>query len=186
MGRAEVHSTYDLDWREDVAGRAVGEGTRIELGGLEVRILEIPGHSSCSIAAYVPEVRTLFPSDGGGIPFEDSIIPSGNSDFTQYQRSLEKLKALDVAYLCADHYGYVTGEEASRFIASTIESAKNQRAMIEKAFRETLDVNETAARLTALFFERSPDYFLSPEIMQAVFGQMVRHIAKGVETKHSS
>ena len=186
MGREGVFSTYDLDWRDDVTGQAVREGTRIDLGDVSVLILEIPGHSSCSIAAYVPEAKTLFPSDGGGIPFKESIIPSGNSDFTQYQKSLEKLKDLDVAYLCADHYGYITGEEAKRFIAMTMEAAKNQRSVIEKAFSETRDVNETARRLTSLFFGRCPDYFLSAEIIQAVFGQMVRHISKGMETKSSS
>ncbi len=186
MGKEGVFSTYDLDWRDDVTGQAVREGTRIDLGDVSVLILEVPGHSSCSIAAYVPEVKTLFPSDGGGIPFKESILPSGNSDFTQYQKSLEKLKDLDVAYLCADHYGYITGEEAKRFIGMTIDAAKNQRSVIEKAFSETRDVNETARKLTSLFFGRCPDYFLSAEIMQAVFGQMVRHISKGMETKSSS
>ena len=48
MNREEVYSTYDLDWRDDVTGKIVREGDRIDLGDLEVSILEIPGHSSCS------------------------------------------------------------------------------------------------------------------------------------------
>ncbi len=54
----------------------------------------------------------LFASDGGGIPYRDSSFASANTNFTQYMESLEKMKPLAVDYLCADHYGYVTGEDA--------------------------------------------------------------------------
>jgi hypothetical protein len=43
----------------------------------------------------------------------------GNSNFSQFQQSLEKLASLVVDYHCADHYGYITGEEAGQFIAQT-------------------------------------------------------------------
>ncbi len=109
MGKGDVYSAYDLEWRKDVSGTTIREGDRIDLGGLEVSILEIPGHSSCCIAAYVPELKALFPTDGGGIPFDKTIVSSGNSNYTQYQQSLERLKDLEVDYYCADHYGYVTG-----------------------------------------------------------------------------
>jgi len=178
MGKEKVYSEYDLDWRQDVAGQTVREGDRIDLGDFTIRILEIPGHSSCSIAAYLPELKALFPSDGGGIPFKEMVVASGNSNYTQYQKSLERLKELDVEYLCADHYGYVIGEEAKGFISRTIETAKSQRALIEKVYNQTHDIEQAAKRLAAFFYGGNPDYFLSPEIMQAVFGQMVRHIAK--------
>ena len=48
---------HDLEWRDDVVGRVVSEGATIDLGGLTVQILETPGHSSCSISAYVPEIQ---------------------------------------------------------------------------------------------------------------------------------
>ena len=103
MGREDVYSTFDLEWRKDVTGKTVREGDRIALGDLEISILEIPGHSSCMIAAYVPEFKALFPSDGSGIPFDQTIIPSGNSNFTRYQENLERLNTLEVEYFCADH-----------------------------------------------------------------------------------
>ena len=112
MGRVEECSGLDLEWREDVDGASVSEGDLIGIGDMEVQIFETPGHSSCSISAYVPQIKALFPSDGGGIPYRDTIVTPGNSNFTLFQESLEKLKDLDVEYLCADHYGYIVGEEA--------------------------------------------------------------------------
>lgn len=183
MAKQEVYSNFDLEWRNDVTGGTVREGDRIGLGGLEVSILEIPGHSSCCIAAYAPKWKALFPSDGGGIPFDGTIVTSGNSNYTRYQENLEKLKTLEVEYICADHYGYVTGEEAREFIPKTIELAKQLRSRMEEAYRATRDIDAAARGLISSFYEENPRYFLSPEIFLNVYRQMVRHIAGVMEGK---
>lgn len=183
MGKETIYSTYDLDWRDSMAGRTVREGDRIDLGGLEVSILEIPGHSSCCIAAYVPKLMALFPTDGGGIPFDETIVTSGNSNFTKYQQSLERLKDLYVEVYGADHYGYVLGEEAREFISKSIEVAKKNRARMEQVYRSTRDIDASAQKLISIFYGENPDYFLSPEIFLDVHRQMVRHIAGVMEGK---
>lgn len=181
MGMAGKCSGYDLDWRDDVSGTALSEGDRIAFGDIELHIIETPGHSSCSISAYAPELKALFPSDGGGIPYKGNIIPSGNSNFTAFQQSLEKLKGLEADYVCADHYGYVTGEEARNFISRTIEAARKHRAEMEEAYRRTRDIDATAQEMTDFFYAANPDYFISREILEGVYRQMVRHIAKELE-----
>jgi glyoxylase-like metal-dependent hydrolase (beta-lactamase superfamily II) len=181
MGREDVYSTFDLEWRKDVTGKTVREGDRIALGDLEISILEIPGHSSCTIAAYVPEFKALFPSDGGGIPFDQTIIPSGNSNFTRYQENLERLNTLEVEYFCADHYGYILGEEAREFTLKTIEIAKQFRTQVEETYRSAKDIDLTAKRLISSFYEKRPSYFLSPDILFDIYRQTVRHIASVME-----
>jgi glyoxylase-like metal-dependent hydrolase (beta-lactamase superfamily II) len=182
-GMVQQCSGYDLDWRNDVSGTAVSGGDRIRVGHIELHILETPGHSSCHISAYAPQLKVLFSSDGGGIPYKETIIPSGNSDYTQFQQSLEKLKPLKTDYLCADHYGYVTGEEARNYISRTIELAGERRAAMEEAYRRTGNVESAAQELTASFFAQNPDYFVSREIYEGVYRQMIRHVAKALEGK---
>jgi glyoxylase-like metal-dependent hydrolase (beta-lactamase superfamily II) len=150
MGVSGWLEGLDLEWRSDGEGRVVSDGDQIDLGGLTVQILETPGHSSCAISAYVPEIRALFPSDAGGIPYKEMILPSGNSNFTQYQKSLEKLKSLKVDIFCADHYGYLTGQEA---------------------------IDATAQALVTERYTRIPDFIIAPEIYAGVCRQIVRHIA---------
>jgi glyoxylase-like metal-dependent hydrolase (beta-lactamase superfamily II) len=183
LKKEEVYSTYDLEWGKDVPVEIIREGNRIDLGGLEVSILETPGHSSCCIAAYAPRLKALFPTDGGGIPFDETIVTSGNSNYTKYQQSLERLKDLEVDYYCADHYGYVIGEEARKFISKSIEMAKKNRSQMEEAYRSTRDIDGTAQKLISSFYQENPSYFLSPEIFLDVYRQMVRHIANVIEGK---
>ena len=181
MKKENIYSMYDLEWGNDVSGKTIREGDRLDLGDLEVSIFETPGHSSCCLAAYVPELKALFPTDGGGIPFDETIVTSGNSNFTKYQQSLERLKDLEVDYYCADHYGYVIGKEAREFISKSIEIAKRSRAQMEQVYRSTRDIDLAAQKLISSFYEENPYYFLSPEIFLDVYRQMVRHIASTIE-----
>lgn len=185
MGVAGCLEGLDLEWRDDVTGEAVSEGDQIDLGGVTVRIIETPGHSSCSLSAYCPEIRALFPSDGAGIPYGQAIIPSGNSNFTRYQQSLKILEPLAVDVFCADHYGYVTGPEAADYIPRSIEAAAEKRRLIEAVYLRTRSEEETVKELVAEIYASHTSYFLPPEIYAGIYRQMVRHVAGALENKIS-
>jgi glyoxylase-like metal-dependent hydrolase (beta-lactamase superfamily II) len=183
MGLAGWLEGKDLEWRDDLSVMTVSEEATIDLGGMVVEILETPGHSSCSVSAYVPEMGALFPSDGGGIPYRETIISSGNSNFTRYQQSLKKLKTLRVDIFCADHYGYVTGQEAECYIARSIDAAAETRTTIEALFRRMGSIEATVNALVEDAYSRNPDYFLAPEISAGIYRQTVRHIAGALGDK---
>jgi glyoxylase-like metal-dependent hydrolase (beta-lactamase superfamily II) len=115
---------------------------------VEVRIVEMPGHSSCSIAAYVPSLRALFPSDAGGIPGErEEIFPSGNEDFILYQKSLKKLRPLDVEVVCLARNGAFLGNDAKEYVARSIEEAEKMRLEIIRQFQGVPDPEGKLIRL---------------------------------------
>jgi 2-aminobenzoylacetyl-CoA thioesterase len=177
MGREQAYGAYDLDWREEIIGTTVHEGDSFDLGDLEVHIFETPGHSSCALSAYVPKLKALLASDSAGIPYKGMLIASGNSNFTAYQQSLEKLKDLDVEYACADHYGYMVGEEAKTLVSDTIRNARQFRASVEDIYRRTGNIEATAREMIGFFYDDNSNYLIPPEILEGVYRQMVRHIA---------
>jgi len=182
-GMAGVYDTYDLKWRDDVKGIPVHEGERIDLGGLDVELFDTPGHSSCSMSAYIPRLKALFASDGGGIPYKNTIIASGNSNYTRYQQSLEKLRHLDVRFLCADHYGYIEGDEAQAFIPESIKTAKARRGEIQAIYNRTGSIDATVEEMARSFYQNNADYILTPEITRGIYRQLVRHIAGAMAEK---
>jgi glyoxylase-like metal-dependent hydrolase (beta-lactamase superfamily II) len=181
LGRIDLYKDDDLDWGNDIKGFSVSEGDHIDLGGTEVEIYETPGHSSCSISAYVPSLKVLFPSDAGGVPFKNTSMIAGNSNFTKYQQSLEKLKQLETDYVCGDHYGYVTGEEGKHFIENTARLAAEFRRHLEAAYLKTKDIDLAANDLIEEFSAEIAEYMIPPEIYVGVIRQMVRHIASMLE-----
>ena len=181
MGFEEVYSQYDIEWGDDISGKTVVEGDHLGVEPMEGIVYETPGHSSCSISFYVPSIKALFPSDGGGIPYKEMIIASGNSNFTKYQESLEKLKDLDVEFMCADHYGYIIGEEAKNYIRESIQAARARRSEIEEVYLQSRDMEKATRELVERFYRDNPDYLLTPEIFTGVYHQMLRHIVKELE-----
>jgi len=178
-GAAEALKSRDTEWRDDMTGAAVGDGDRIDLGGVALTILETPGHSNCSITAYEPEAQVLFASDAAGIPFKDSIFPSMNTNMIQYLESLEKLKPLPVSCHCADHYGYITGEEASRFVSLSLDAGRIWKAALENYYQKYQgDIDAAAKAVTEFFYREMPDYFIAPDILEGVFKQMMKFIGK--------
>jgi len=157
------------------------EGDRLVCGDLTIDFLEVPGHSSCSIAAYVPEEKALFASDAAGVYYKDFVFAAGNSNYDLYQQSLQRMAAYPVEVVLLEHYGAAVGEEARTLFSKAIEAAVDTRAAIEKTYRLTGDVTQTTEAITRLVLARSPDYFLDKEILAMVIGQMVKFIVKAQE-----
>jgi len=162
-----------LEFQETVDG-----GDRVSWGGVELEIIDAPGHSSDSIAAYMPSEKALFASDAGGIPFGDDVFAAGNSNFTKYQETLERFNEYDVDIHLAEHYGAFTGEDAKNFMPKSIAAAKEMRKLLEESYARTRDVEESTRELTDLIMKRAPDYFLPKEVMAMVIGQMMKYIGK--------
>lgn len=181
VGSEGILDSYGIEWRDDITGITLAEGDSIDLGDIALSILETPGHSNCSITAFEPESKALFASDAAGIAYQNFCFPSMNTNITQYLESLEKLKSLPVSYLCADHYGYITGDEASRFAAMTIEEAHKWKATMEESYHSSGgDIDASAKTITDYFYHQMPNYFITREILEGVFRQMVKFISKNV------
>ncbi len=170
----ELDLTFDgVEVDETVEG-----GDVVNWGGVELEIIDAQGHSSDSIAAYMPLEKALFASDAGGIPFGDDVFAAGNSNFTKYQETLERFSQYDVDIHLAEHYGAFTGEDARKFMPRSIEAARETRQLMEESYRRTGDAEESTKELTDLIMKNAPDYFLPREVMAMVIGQMMKYIAK--------
>lgn len=182
IGADEALKGYDVDWRDDITGTTVGEGSKIDLGGVTLTILETPGHTNCSVTAYEPNLRALFPSDAAGIPYGNLLFPSMNTNADQFLESLEKMKPLPVSIFCADHYGYITGDEAATVVDNSIQEGLKWKAYLEEYYRKHGgDIDASAKSLTDYFYKEFFGYFIAPDILEGVFKQMFKFIGKKMQ-----
>ncbi|HOD36757.1 MAG TPA: MBL fold metallo-hydrolase [Syntrophales bacterium] len=181
-GVEEKLTGYDIDWRDDMTGTTVSEGSRIDLGGISLDILETPGHTHCSVTAYEPNLKALFPTDAAGIPYRDLVFPSMNTNANQYLESLEKMKPLPVSIFCADHYGFIIGEEAGTIVAQTIREGRKWKTYLEEYYRKHGgDIDAASKSINEFFYKEFPGYFIAPDILEGVFKQMFKFIAKTMQ-----
>jgi 2-aminobenzoylacetyl-CoA thioesterase len=157
----------------------LGEGEKITCGDRTLEIIEVPGHSSCSIAAYVPEEKAMFTSDAAGIAAAGKeIFTAANSNFDKYQQSLEKMNAYDVEVQLAEHYGARTGKDGRTAIANAIEAARNYRSRVEASLERTGTPEKSAAELTEITIKNASAEFLPEAVVSLVTSQMVHFIDK--------
>jgi glyoxylase-like metal-dependent hydrolase (beta-lactamase superfamily II) len=173
----------DVFWDGIAVDEVVSGGDRVDWGTNELEIIDAPGHSSCSIAAFFPSEKALFASDAGGIPFGDRIFASGNSNFTKYQETLERFAALDVSIHLSEHYGAFTGRDGKDFMGRSIAAAKETRAILEESYKRTRDIEQSKREISEALMKDAEGYFLPRPVMEMVVGQMLRHIAKAVDAK---
>ncbi len=177
--RKETLRGFDLAWSSDIAVHPVRQDEIIDLGGYELKIFETPGHSNCAISAYEPHYKILFPSDAVGIPYGDTLFPAMNTNIDQFLASLEKLKPLEIDILCADHYGYITGEEARGVVAGSIRAACAMRELLTQILkRNGYDIDAAARESISSTYDQMPGYFLDPQILEGVLKQTLKYIVK--------
>ena len=185
-GVDEAGASIDLGFSAIEVEKVVRDGDVLDCDDLSLEILEVPGHSSCSIAVYMPEEKALFASDAGGVPFGDKIFTAANANFDLYQQSLEKMAAKEVDIHLAEHYGARSGEAGRRFLNDAIVAAAEIRKELESTYAATGDAAKTTAALTDRIMAESPPDFLPREVVEIVAGQMVHYIAKTMSANNVS
>ncbi|MDM8515654.1 MBL fold metallo-hydrolase [Desulfobacterales bacterium HSG16] len=154
------------------------EGDSLSVGGLSMEIIETPGHSSCSIAVYVPEIKALFASDAGGIPIGNNIFTAASSNFDKYEQSLYRMKNFDIDIFLAEHYGGCTGDDAKTFIPRSIKSARKTRQILEESLSRTKDVKKSTEEITDKFYKNLPENFMPRDVISFIVSQMLNWLHK--------
>ncbi len=156
----------------------VAEGDALSCGDLSLEVIDVPGHSSCSMAVYVPREKAMFASDAGGIPFGDKIFTAANSNFDKYQESLKKMVGYEIDVFLAEHFGARTGDDARNYLHRSIDSAKDTRKILEESYCRTGNVEKSTDEITVRLMKDVPDGFMSKDVFALVIGQMMNYIAK--------
>lgn len=97
----------------------LSDGDKIDLGGIEIVIIETPGHTNCCISIFEPINKVLFIGDSlGNIWTLDLIMPLiMPPEFSEekYLKTIDKIKNLDYNSLALAHYGILTDSIANKF-----------------------------------------------------------------------
>jgi len=176
-GREQEAHRLGLAFTGVAVEETVSSGDRLCCGDLTLEFFEVPGHSSCSIAVYVPEIKAMFTSDSGGIPCGDEIFTVANSNFDLYIESLGKIAAYDMEAVLAAHYGGVTGPDVPGFMTASMNSALETRKRLEASWARTRDVARSTEEMTHFVMKTMPDNYFAREVISMVIGQMIKYIA---------
>ena len=167
----------DLSFTGVEIEEVVKDGDILSCGNLSMEVIEVPGHSSCSVAVYVREEKAMFASDAGGVPFGDRVFTAANSNFDRYVDSLHKMARYETDIHIAEHFGARTGEDGRAFMRKSMSSAKETRRILEESIARTKDVKESTKEITEMLTKNAPAGFVPKEVIAMVTEQMLRYIS---------
>ena len=130
--------------------QTVDEGDVIDLGGgCRLDILKTPGHSPCSISAFLPGDRVLFISDAGGFQTSSrQIFPIFFSGYQDYLDSLERLRSIRADILALPHEQCHQGrEEIDSFYDFAVGEAQRMKENIVRWLERGLSPEAIADRI---------------------------------------
>jgi len=181
-GLQDEYERLNLQFDGIQVDRVVGENDIIDLGdGIEAHFIEVPGHSKCCIATYVPQLKAVFPSDAAPCPIQAEnglSYPSAQYDFSLYVESLKKLTSYDVQICAFDHNGVLVGDQAERILQQGLDQTEKVKSYIIEQYQAIRDLDRTAAKVASEVLQKNRFDYISPELMVAITKPMISSIIR--------
>lgn len=176
MGVPEKINGIPLEFDNVHLARTLGEGDRVDLGGgLYFEVFESPGHSRCSLMAYAPEQKWLFPSDSMPVPCESGkrLMCTASESYSAYMDSLRKLENRPIDLCGWEHFGYMTGDEVRRIIPNGIDATLEYKRILQERARELDSVDKAAEWAAKEWLKVTGFKFLPHAVMVHISRTMV-------------
>ncbi len=121
------------------------EGDRLDLGGIRLRIYEVPGHCTDGIAILDEKNWNLFVGDAIGIKIQDhGCVPPfmpPSWDPEAFRATIDKLKGLNYESLCLAHFGLIYGDEARDILDEVVLTCETWWRLFEENASRLDDVD---------------------------------------------
>jgi len=150
----------------------LSERLTIYLGGRTFKLMNLPGHTPCQVAVYVPEEKIVFTSDNvvvEDIPYFHQALPD------RWLKSLKEYEKLDVAKVVPGHGG-VTDKSAFPRMARII---RDCLAAVQKAIDKGMSLAEAQEKVTfAEIFAHLPDDERKKMVIRMNVGRLYEYLKK--------
>lgn len=102
----------------------VSDGDIIKAGDMEFIVLNLPGHTKCSVGYYCPERKLLLSCETIGVyNGSDNVVPSYLVGYEMAISSIERVQKLETESILIPHYGILAGEEKDFYLKKAKETA---------------------------------------------------------------
>ena len=175
-------------WLADAAGEetrldaTVEEGEEIDLGGIAVRILHLPGHSLGHVGLFEPRSRTAIVADAamadGFVDLAgERLSPPPYVDLDSYLETIERLRSLAPSRIGTAHFPPIAGTEVERFLDRCVEFTRELDRALDAALGSA---PQTLPALLAACAERLGGYReMELELSRSLGAHLEARVAAG-------
>jgi len=95
----------------------------IKAGDMEFVVLNLPGHTKCSVGYYFPKEKLLLSCETIGVFSGKDVVPSYLVGYKMTIDSIERVEKLDIDNILIPHYGLLNKDETKFYLAEAKKSA---------------------------------------------------------------
>jgi glyoxylase-like metal-dependent hydrolase (beta-lactamase superfamily II) len=149
----------------------VGEGDELRLGqGLNLRFLDTPGHSICSIAAYLEQDRFMFVSDATGVRYADGSMTSAFfTSYSDYMSSIRKLISYPTKAIGPGHGPVAQGEDADNYYLRALEESQWLFEYVREQLLRGVDETDLARDLFQRYIKDGLTLYPADLMLESVY-----------------
>lgn len=115
----------------------VSDGDVIKAGDMEFIVLNLPGHTKCSVGYYCQKRKLLLSCETIGVyNGSDDVVPSYLVGYEMAISSIEKVQKLDIESIVVPHFGLITGEKTKFYLKKAKETAVETAEMIVEMLKD--------------------------------------------------
>ncbi len=185
---SQRHRPQPLAEMQIAVDRLIKEGDAITVDGAAFNVLEMPGHSDCSLSFHEPQRGILLVADATGyyVPEHHYWWPNYFTGYDVYLDSMRRLAGLEAEILCLGHNAVVKGaKDIETYFRDAISATEAYHRRIVDEANAGKPTRQIAEELGSEIYEKSP--LLPEDFFQKNCGLMVkqslRHEGISVEKK---
>ncbi|HWP95648.1 MAG TPA: MBL fold metallo-hydrolase [Syntrophomonadaceae bacterium] len=149
----------------------VGEGDVLKLGqDLNIKFLDAPGHSICSIAAYLENDQCLLVSDAMGYDLQDgTITPVFFSGYADYIATIQKFMTYPCQALGPAHGPVLMGEQVQPYLVKALDFAGQGFDYIKEQLEQGVEEKVLAQELFERYIKAGLSYYPKDMMLESMF-----------------
>lgn len=115
---------------------AVNDGDMVKAGKMNFKVINLPGHTKCSVGFYLEENKLLLNSETLGVYFgNETILPICLVGYEMSLDSFKRAKELDIENMLVPHYGLLNKQETEFFL-------ENSEKVLKKTAEHVVEIFE--------------------------------------------
>lgn len=152
---ATANGVFDYENKTDslTVDIPVSDGDALTVGQSTFVVLNLPGHTKCSVGYYCPEEKLLLGCETIGVfNGADDVVPSYLVGIQMTFDSIDRVKELDVEKILVPHFGVLEGESARKYLSRGEERARQTAKEIQKQLVQNCTDEEILAWFKETFY----------------------------------
>jgi glyoxylase-like metal-dependent hydrolase (beta-lactamase superfamily II) len=139
-GETAAQGNYTDELMPDMT---VGDGDMLRIGGASIRVMEMPGHTKCSVSYHFQEDDLLVLCETPGVKLrEGDIVPAFVVNYAAAIRAIDQVESLAPRRILISHFGVASGDEVMDYLQKARTAAQDAAALILKGHDQGKSIDD--------------------------------------------